>query len=105
MKFKAQDKQNQLIENITVNHIVVGVDIAQEAHVARAVNFRGVALGNPLEFSNDRRRLSICSTVGSTICLASYKLAQVIVGMEPTGHYWFSLARWLKEQRYRSRTG
>jgi hypothetical protein len=30
MKFKSQDKQNQLIENITLNHIVVGVDIAQE---------------------------------------------------------------------------
>lgn len=53
MKFKAQDKQNQLIENITANHLVVGVDIAQETHVARAVNFRGIALGNPLEFCND----------------------------------------------------
>ncbi|GAA3409460.1 hypothetical protein GCM10020370_49660 [Paenibacillus hodogayensis] len=53
MKFKAQDKQNQLIENITVHHLVVGVDIAQETHVARAVNFRGIALGHPLEFSND----------------------------------------------------
>jgi hypothetical protein len=39
MKFKAQDKQNQLIENITVNHLVIGVDIAQETHVARAVIF------------------------------------------------------------------
>ncbi len=29
MKFKAQDKQNQLIENITASHLVVGVDIAQ----------------------------------------------------------------------------
>jgi hypothetical protein len=53
MKFKSQHMQNQLIENITFNHIVVGVDIAQEAHVARVVNFRGVALGNPLVFSND----------------------------------------------------
>jgi hypothetical protein len=53
MKFKSQVKQNQLIENITVNHLVVGVDIAQEIHVARAVNFRGIALGNPLELSND----------------------------------------------------
>ncbi|MEV5027899.1 hypothetical protein MRBLPE1_003515 [Paenibacillus sp. LPE1-1-1.1] len=44
MKFKAQDKQNQLIENITVHHLVVGADIAQEVHVARAVSFRGVAL-------------------------------------------------------------
>ncbi len=54
MKFKAQDKQNQLIENITVHHLVVGVDMAQEAHVARAVSFRGIALGTPLEFGNHR---------------------------------------------------
>lgn len=38
MKFKSQDKQNQLIENIIFNHIVVGVDNAKEAHVARAGN-------------------------------------------------------------------
>ncbi len=30
MKFKGQEKQNQLIENISVHHLVVGVDIAQE---------------------------------------------------------------------------
>ena len=97
MKFKSQDKQNQLIENITVNHIVVGVDIAQEAHVARAVNFRGVALGNPLVFSNDEDGFK---SLDRWICdlLASYKLSQVIVGMEPTGHYWFSLAGWLKNK-------
>lgn len=53
MKFKAQAKQNQLIENITAHHLVVGVDIAQVSHVARTVNFRGIALGNPMEFSND----------------------------------------------------
>jgi hypothetical protein len=35
MKFKAQEKQNQLIENITANHLVVGVDIASEIHVAK----------------------------------------------------------------------
>jgi len=52
MKFKAQDKQNQLIENITVHHLVVGVDIAQDTHVARAVSFRGIALGTPLAFNS-----------------------------------------------------
>ena len=40
MKFKSQDKQNQLIENITTMHLVVGVDIAQEAHIARACKER-----------------------------------------------------------------
>ncbi len=30
--------------------------------------------------------------------LKSYKLSKVIVGMEPTGHYWLSLARWLSNK-------
>ena len=36
MKYKMQDKQNQLIEIISDQHLVVGVDIAQHLHVARA---------------------------------------------------------------------
>jgi hypothetical protein len=39
MKFKMQDKQNQLIERISDNHLVVGVDIAQQTHVASASAF------------------------------------------------------------------
>jgi hypothetical protein len=50
MKFKMQDKQNQLIERISDKHLVVGVDIAQELHVARAVNFRGIIVGDPITF-------------------------------------------------------
>ncbi|MBP1963058.1 IS110 family transposase [Paenibacillus aceris] len=96
MKFKAQDKQNQLIENITANHLVVGVDIAQEFHVARAVNFRGIALGHLLEFSNDEVGFRTLHRWIQDL-LASYKLNQIIVGMEPTGHYWLSLAHWLKD--------
>jgi transposase len=29
---------------------------------------------------------------------SAIKLSKVIVGMEPTGHYWFSLARWLSDK-------
>ncbi|SDM07907.1 hypothetical protein [Paenibacillus jilunlii] len=36
MKFKAQDKHNQRIENMSSLHLVVGVDIAQQMHVTRA---------------------------------------------------------------------
>ncbi len=53
MKFKMQDKQNQLIERISDKHLVIGVDIAQELHVARAVNFRGIIVGDPLQFENN----------------------------------------------------
>ncbi|WP_025335166.1 IS110 family transposase [Paenibacillus sabinae] len=30
--------------------------------------------------------------------LKSYNLNKIIVGMEPTGHYWLSLARWLSDK-------
>lgn len=97
MKFKAQDKQNQLIENITVHHLVVGVDIAQETHVARAVSFRGIALGAPLEFGNHREGFKLFERWVQDL-LKTHNLSSIIVGMEPTGHYWFSLARWLVGQ-------
>jgi transposase len=48
MNFKMQDKQNQLIERISVTHLIVGVDKAQQLHVARAVNFRGIVVGDLL---------------------------------------------------------
>lgn len=97
MKFKAQEKQNQLIENITVHHLVVGVDIAQEVHVARAVSFRGIALGTSLKFGNHLEGFNFLKCWIRDL-LKSYKLQKVIVGMEPTGHYWLSLARWLDSQ-------
>ncbi|MCR8646033.1 IS110 family transposase [Paenibacillus sp. N1-5-1-14] len=97
MKFKSQDKQNQLIENISSLHLVVGVDIAQEAHVARAVSFRGIALGSPLEFGSHHEGFQLFGRWIQDL-LKSFKLSKVIVGMEPTGHYWLSLAHWLSGQ-------
>jgi hypothetical protein len=98
MKFKAQDKQNQLIENISPSHLVVGVDIAQETHVARAVSFRGIALGTPLELGNHHEGFQWLSRWIKDL-LKTYQLNKAIVGLEPTGHYWLSLARWLLEKQ------
>ncbi|XKB97208.1 hypothetical protein AB3U99_23990 [Niallia sp. JL1B1071] len=50
MKFKMQNKHNQPIEVISDKHLVVGVDIAQQTHVARAVNYSGIVVGDPLSF-------------------------------------------------------
>jgi len=96
MKFIAQDKQNQLIENISSSHLVVGVDIAQETQVARAVSFRGIALGSPLEFGSHDKGVQLFGRWIRNL-LKSFKLNKVIVGMEPTGHYWLSLVRWLED--------
>ena len=44
MKFKQNDGQNQRIERISTSHLVVGIDMAKEIHVAQATNFRGIVL-------------------------------------------------------------
>jgi transposase len=97
MKFKMQDKQNQLIERISDKHLVVGVDIAQELHVARAVNFRGIIVGEPLTFENNEegfvRLLQWINQLKT-----SKGFTSTIIGMEPTGHYWVNLSKWLYDQ-------
>lgn len=97
MKFKMQNKQNQLIERISVKHLVVGVDIAQQFHVARAVNFRGIVVGDPLTFNNNEEGFaSLLKWINNLQRLNN--LDEAIVGMEPTGHYWINLSKWLSKQ-------
>ncbi|MEH7273924.1 IS110 family transposase [Neobacillus vireti] len=97
MKFKMQDKQNQLIERISDKHLVVGVDIAQQFHVARAVNFRGIVVGDPLTFENNEDGFTILFQWINKL-KRNNNLNTAIVGMEPTGHYWINLSKWLFEQ-------
>ncbi|OIK17174.1 IS110 family transposase [Bacillus sp. MUM 116] len=94
MKFKMQNKQNQLIEKISVKHLVVGVDIAQQLHVARAVNFRGIVVGDPLTFKNNEEGFACLLTWIKNLQRLN-NLDEAIVGMEPTGHYWINLSKWL----------
>jgi transposase len=97
MKFKMQDKQNQLIERISDKHLIVGIDIAQQFHVARAVNFRGIVIGDPLTFENNEDGFArLIQWINRLKALKG--LDTTIVGMEPTGHYWVNLSKWLYER-------
>ncbi|MBS4196854.1 IS110 family RNA-guided transposase [Lederbergia citri] len=97
MNFKMQDKQNQLIERISDTHLIVGVDIAQQLHVARAVNYRGIVVGDSLTFENNEEGfVKLLNWIQDLKRLK--KLDSTIVGMEPTGHYWINLSKWLYSQ-------
>ncbi len=73
------------------------MDIAQQLHVARAVNFRGIVVGDPLTFENSEDGFaSLLKWIDKLQRLN--KLEVAIVGMEPTGHYWINLSKWLFKQ-------
>lgn len=95
MKSTRSHRINQRIDRITTNHLIVGIDIAKEKHVAGAVNYRGIELGRTLSFSNDREGFERLLRWVSQL-LKAHGLTQAIFGMESTGHYSMPLAMWLQ---------
>lgn len=97
MKHKMKQKQNQRITRITENTLVVGADIAKKIHVARSVDFRGIELGKDCVFHNDQEGLTKLALWMKELGRVHEK-TDIVFGIEPTGHYWFPLAAFLKEQ-------
>lgn len=94
MKYKQKDKKNQRIQQITEQTLIVGADIAKKTHYARAVDFRGIELGNRCIFENDRPGL-LKLVAWMKELQRVYQKSDIIFGIEPTGHYWFPLAEFL----------
>ncbi len=88
--------QNKKIAQITSQTLIIGVDIAKFKHVARAQDFRGMEFGSPCQFENTKEGFGHFLKWISEI-KKEQRMDSVMVGMEPTGHYWFNLAHILKE--------
>jgi len=87
--------QNSKIEQVTEKTLVVGVDIGSDTNFARAFNWRGQELSKKVfHFNNSQKGFQdFLEYLSSYQSIASAN--QIIVGCEPTGHYWFNLARYL----------
>ncbi|MBP1967101.1 transposase [Paenibacillus aceris] len=86
------------INQITSSTLIIGVDIAKFKHVARAQDNRGVELGKSISFENNRQGFELFVSWFQKISIEQ-GFQDVIVGMEPTGHYWLNLAHFLKEKQ------
>ena len=90
--------QNSKIAQVTEKTLVVGVDIGSETNFARAFNWRGQELSQKVfRFSNSQGGFQSFLAYLEH-CKSNASAEQIIVGCEPTGHYWFNLARYLKTQ-------
>lgn len=88
--------QNERILQITEETLIVGIDVGSENHYARAFNFRGVEYGKVLKFSNDVEGFTELMEWSDKIARA-HSFSKITVGMEPTGHYWFSIGEFIKK--------
>ena len=87
---------NGRLDRITTGMLIVGVDVAKSVHWARFVDYRGVEIGKALSFPNSRRGFESIVARITELC-KRHSLGGVIIGMEPTGHYWKPLANYLVE--------
>jgi transposase len=73
--------------------LIVGVDIASRAHYARVFDCRGIEYGEVLRFTNDLEGFETLHEWLQKLCIEHGK-DHVVMGMEPTEHYWFNLAEY-----------
>jgi Transposase and inactivated derivatives len=90
--------QNERINQITSSTLIIGVDIAKFKHVARAQDYRGVEFGKPITFENTHDGFELFVSWFQKIS-REQGFQDVIVGMEPTGHYWLNLAQFLRNKQ------
>jgi transposase len=88
-------KQNEKIIQVTEKTLVVGVDIAKELHYARAFNFRRIELDKVISFRNDLNGFKNFKGWIEKVMIEN-GLDKVIIGFEPTGHYWYNLAEYCR---------
>ncbi|MCC5804677.1 IS110 family RNA-guided transposase [Rossellomorea vietnamensis] len=90
------DNRNQRINQISETTLVVGIDIAKRNHYACAVDERGRELKKSFVI---RQSLQGFEKFYATILklMSTHNKKEVIVGFEPTGHYWMNLAAFLTD--------
>lgn len=90
--------QNERINQVSEQTLVIGVDIASELNYARAFNWRGIEKGKVCKFFNNLEGFQAFNEWAHQIMSAN-KLTNLMVAAEPTGHYWFGLADYLKDEK------
>ena len=93
--------QNEKIAQVTNDTLVIGIDIGSEKHWARAFDNRGMELSKKaFGFSNTAEGFA-----GFEVWYENQRraagLKRIMVGLEPTGHYWFNLNQFLTENGVR----
>ena len=90
-KFAKNDK----LSFITDDMLIVGCDIGSETHYMRAIDIRGRELSTgAFELSNTAEGFENAKAWVLNIAAKNDK-KQIVLGLEPTGHYWFALAAWM----------
>ena len=81
--------KNDKLSFISDDMLIIGCDIGSETHYVRAIDVRGRELSkDAYPFSNNSEGFQNAKEWAMRIA-AEHDKQQIILGLEPTGHYWF----------------
>ena len=87
--------KNSKLTFISDDMLILGCDIGSEMHYMRAIDTRGRELSkDAFPFSNNAEGFRSAKAWAVQIA-AEHGKRQIVLGLEPTGHYWFCLAAWM----------
>jgi transposase len=102
MHNKQYSKQLEKRKRIGDHTLVIGMDIGSEFNAACFMDKEGNVLGRYPTVYNSRKGFDFFQTMVMKT-KKKHKLNDVLIGMEPTGHYWRKIAFFAKEQGYEVR--
>jgi transposase len=102
MSERDYSKQLARRQRITRTTLVVGVDVGKAHNAVGFMNKEGKVLGSCAKVGNTREGFEQFRTMVEDL-KRRHGLKDVLIGMEPTGHYWRKLAYFAKEQGYEVR--
>lgn len=87
--------KNKKLSFISDDMLILGCDIGSETHYMRAIDTRGRELSkSAFSFNNDSEGFRNAMEWAVELA-AKHNKSQIVLGLEPTGHYWFCLATWM----------
>ncbi|MBK5898034.1 IS110 family RNA-guided transposase [Catonella massiliensis] len=87
--------KNKKLSFISDDMLILGCDVGSETHYVRAIDTRGRELSkSAYSFNNDYEGFQSAKEWAVKIA-AEHDKSQIVLGLEPTGHYWFCLATWM----------
>ncbi len=95
LETKGKFNKNEKLSFISDDMLILGCDVGSEMHYLRAIDTRGRELSKAaFPFSNDSEGFNKAKEWAVKIA-AEHDKKQIVLGLEPTGHYWFCLATWM----------
>lgn len=90
--------KNEKLSFISDDMLILGCDVGSETHYMRAIDTRGRELSkSAFPFNNDSEGFQSAKEWAVKIA-AEHDKSQIVLGLEPTGHYWLQVSVRMKSR-------